>query len=123
MRSQPASRRRHPRWRPDHAGPVNHVLPAWDIACGLYAAVGLLAADRHRLLQAGVVGPDVAQEVRAQLLVRIEPLAFLDEAYAIEIERRHPSCRIGRYLAPRPGELAVLAEPLAEHVALAIRTV
>jgi 2-methylfumaryl-CoA isomerase len=28
--------------------PVNHVLPAWDIACGLYAAVGLLAAERRR---------------------------------------------------------------------------
>jgi 2-methylfumaryl-CoA isomerase len=32
----------------DTDGPVNHVLPAWDVACGLYAAVGLLAAERHR---------------------------------------------------------------------------
>ena len=32
----------------EHAGPVNHVLPAWDVACGLYAALGLLAAERHR---------------------------------------------------------------------------
>lgn len=31
-----------------HEGPVNHVLPAWDVACGLYLAVGLLAADRLR---------------------------------------------------------------------------
>lgn len=30
--------------------PVNHVLPAWDVACGLYLATGLLAAERHRLL-------------------------------------------------------------------------
>jgi 2-methylfumaryl-CoA isomerase len=30
------------------AGPENHVLPVWDVACGLYAAVGLLAAERHR---------------------------------------------------------------------------
>jgi len=29
-------------------GPVNHVLPAWDIAAGLYLATGLLAAERHR---------------------------------------------------------------------------
>jgi 2-methylfumaryl-CoA isomerase len=29
-------------------GPVNHVLPAWDVACGLYAALGILAAERHR---------------------------------------------------------------------------
>ena len=28
--------------------PVNHVLPAWDIAAGLYLATGLLAAERHR---------------------------------------------------------------------------
>jgi 2-methylfumaryl-CoA isomerase len=33
----------------DHEGPVNHVLPAWDVATGLLAAVGLLAADRRRL--------------------------------------------------------------------------
>lgn len=30
------------------AGPTNHVLPAWDIATGLTAVVGLLAAERLR---------------------------------------------------------------------------
>ena len=28
--------------------PVNHVLPAWDLMCGQTAALGLLAAERHR---------------------------------------------------------------------------
>ena len=28
--------------------PVNHVLPAWDVAAGLYLCTGLLAADRVR---------------------------------------------------------------------------
>jgi 2-methylfumaryl-CoA isomerase len=28
--------------------PVNHVLPAWDVAAGLYLATGLLAAERQR---------------------------------------------------------------------------
>ena len=28
--------------------PVNHVLPAWDLLCGQTAALGLLAAERHR---------------------------------------------------------------------------
>jgi 2-methylfumaryl-CoA isomerase len=28
--------------------PVNHVLPAWDIAAGLYLSTALLAAERHR---------------------------------------------------------------------------
>jgi 2-methylfumaryl-CoA isomerase len=32
----------------DSRAPVNSVLPAWDIAMGTMAAVGLLAADRHR---------------------------------------------------------------------------
>jgi len=31
-----------------HDRPVNHVLPAWDIATGLSAVNGLLAAERHR---------------------------------------------------------------------------
>jgi 2-methylfumaryl-CoA isomerase len=30
------------------AEPLNSVLPAWDIATGMLAAVGLLAAERHR---------------------------------------------------------------------------
>lgn len=29
--------------------PVNHVLPAWDIAAGLHAALALVAAERKRL--------------------------------------------------------------------------
>ena len=32
----------------DGGMPVNHVLPAWDIAAGLYLATGLLAAERRR---------------------------------------------------------------------------
>src|ERR1700726_2061819 len=32
----------------DHAGPINHVLPAWDVCCGLYAALGVTAAVRRR---------------------------------------------------------------------------
>lgn len=30
------------------ASPVNHVLPAWDVACGIYAALAVTAALRHR---------------------------------------------------------------------------
>ena len=32
----------------DHVGPVNHVMPAWDVSCGLYAALSILAALRRR---------------------------------------------------------------------------
>lgn len=34
---------------PDADGPINSVLPAWDIATGTLAAVGLLAGERSRL--------------------------------------------------------------------------
>ncbi|WP_459547064.1 CoA transferase [Nocardia sp. X0981] len=33
-----------------HAGPVNHVLPAWDVVTGLYAALAIAAAVRQREL-------------------------------------------------------------------------
>lgn len=32
----------------DHAEPVNHALPAWDLLAGMTATTGLLAALRHR---------------------------------------------------------------------------
>lgn len=32
----------------DALAPTNHVLPAWDVICGQTAALGLLAAERHR---------------------------------------------------------------------------
>ena len=32
----------------DHVGPVNHVMPSWDVSCGLYAALAILAALRRR---------------------------------------------------------------------------
>ncbi|RMH70335.1 MAG: 2-methylfumaryl-CoA isomerase [Actinomyces sp.] len=34
----------------DAEGPINHVLPAWDLLCGQMAALGLVSADRRRLL-------------------------------------------------------------------------
>ena len=74
-----------------HADPVNHVLPAWDIACGLYAAVGLLGAERHRTRTGegaalSVALSDVALAVAGNL-------GFLAEA---ELGQRRP--RLGNYL-------------------------
>lgn len=41
-------------------GPVNHLLPAWDIAAGHLIAVGLLAAERRRRLTGQGSTVDVA---------------------------------------------------------------
>ncbi|MEU1389199.1 MULTISPECIES: CoA transferase [unclassified Nonomuraea] len=62
----------------DHDGPVNHVLPAWDVACGLYLAVGLLAADRHRAATGRGRRLDVALHDVA--LATMGNLGFLAEA-------------------------------------------
>ncbi len=35
---------------PGETAPTNHVLPAWDLICGMTAATGLLAAERYRRL-------------------------------------------------------------------------
>jgi 2-methylfumaryl-CoA isomerase len=33
---------------PEFTAPVNHVLPAWDVSCGIYAALSVVTALRHR---------------------------------------------------------------------------
>jgi 2-methylfumaryl-CoA isomerase len=73
-------------------GPVNHVLPAWDVACGLYAAVGLLAAERHRRLT-GSGGATVLALADVALAVAGH-LGFLAEAQLSETDRP----RIGNHL-------------------------
>jgi 2-methylfumaryl-CoA isomerase len=73
-------------------GPVNHVLPAWDVACGLYAAVGLLSAERRRRRtgqgsQITLALADVALSVAGHL-------GFLAEAQLTGVDRP----RIGNHL-------------------------
>lgn len=59
-------------------GPVNHVLPAWNIACGLYAAVGLLSAERRR--QRTEAGSEMNLALADVALAVAGHLGFLAEA-------------------------------------------
>ena len=59
-------------------GPVNHVLPAWDIAAGLYLAVGLLAAERRRLLTGE--GQYVSVALHDVALATVATLGYLADA-------------------------------------------
>ena len=34
----------------DNTAPINHVLPAWDLLTGAYAAFSMVTAERHRML-------------------------------------------------------------------------
>jgi 2-methylfumaryl-CoA isomerase len=73
-------------------GPVNHVLPAWDVACGLYAAVGLLAAERKR--QRTGAGSEITLALADVALAVAGHLGFLAEAQVNGAERP----RIGNHL-------------------------
>ena len=73
-------------------GPVNHVLPAWDVACGLYAAIGLLAAERHRLRTGE--GRAITLALADVALAVAGHLGFLAEAQVAGTDRP----RIGNHL-------------------------
>jgi 2-methylfumaryl-CoA isomerase len=75
-----------------HEDPVNHVLPAWDIACGLYAALGILSADRHRRITGQ--GQQLSVALHDVALAMAGNLGFLAEAQVAGVVRK----RLGNYL-------------------------
>ncbi|WP_285700006.1 CoA transferase [Actinomadura sp. NBRC 104412] len=76
---------------PDHGAPVNHVLPAWDMACGLYAATGLLAAERRRSRTGE--GARIRLPLHDVALAMAGNLGFLAEA-----QLGHDRERVGNHL-------------------------
>ena len=62
----------------DHTGPVNHALPAWDICCGLYAALALIVALRRR--DNGGAGTQISVALEDVALATAGNLGFLTEA-------------------------------------------
>ena len=61
----------------DHVGPVNHVMPSWDVSCGLYAALSILAALRRR--DASGVGSSIRLPLDDVALATAANLGFLTE--------------------------------------------
>ncbi len=72
----------------DSAGPVNHVLPAWDVAAGLYLATGLLAAERRRLRTGE--GSSISVALEDVALATAGTLGYLAEAQLRPDVRREP---------------------------------
>lgn len=62
----------------EHDGPVNHVLPAWDLITGQMAALGLLAAERRRRRDGQ--GQHVKLALEDVALAVMAHLGFLAEA-------------------------------------------
>ncbi|MFF1737805.1 CoA transferase [Streptomyces sp. NPDC058247] len=70
---------------PGTTAPVNHVLPAWDIAAGLYLAVGLLAAERGRLVTGR--GREITVALDDVAFATAGNLGYLAEAQVTSHER------------------------------------
>ena len=78
--------------------PVNHVLPAWDVACGLYVALAVSAALRHR--DATGMGQRVAIPLENVALATAGNLSFLTEVMVNGVSRE----RIGNSLFGQYGQ-------------------
>jgi 2-methylfumaryl-CoA isomerase len=71
---------------PNHEGPINHVLPAWDVCCGLYAALGVVAAV-HRRDHSGV-GARISLALEDVALATAGNLGLLTEPQVIGTQRQ-----------------------------------
>jgi 2-methylfumaryl-CoA isomerase len=74
---------------------VNHVLPAWDLVTGQMAAVGLLAAERHRLKTGQ--GQHVKLPLEDVALAAVSHLGLLAEAQLGQQRERHGNELFGAF--------------------------
>jgi 2-methylfumaryl-CoA isomerase len=80
---------------PAAEGPVNHVLPAWDLITGQMVAVGLLAAERHRRRTGE--GQHVKLALQDVGLAVMNHLGFIEEARRGEPRQRHGNELFGAF--------------------------
>lgn len=80
---------------PGTDGPVNHVLPAWDLVTGQMVAVGLLAAERHRRLTGE--GQHVKLALQDVGLAVMNHLGFIEEARRGQPRPRHGNELFGAF--------------------------
>ncbi|MGR8920189.1 MAG: CoA transferase [Gammaproteobacteria bacterium] len=76
----------------DDERPVNHVLPAWDIATAYHAVIDILAAERHRRLTGE--GQQIRLALADVALTSVGHLGLVGEVHINDEERR----RNGNYL-------------------------
>ena len=80
----------------DGTGPVNHVLPAWDVTAALFASTALLAAERSR--RTSGEGQIVTLTLEDVALTIADRLGYLSEAELIDEPRaRYGNAIYGTY--------------------------
>lgn len=70
----------------EHELPVNNVLAAWDLICGQTAALGMLAADRHRTRTGK--GSNMSLALFDVALAAVSALGHVGEAQILGTERQ-----------------------------------
>lgn len=68
-----------------HGGPVNHVLPAWDVCCGLYAALAVVGGVRRR--DRSGVGARISLALEDVALATAGNLGLLTEPQVLGTQR------------------------------------
>jgi len=100
-----------------HAEPVNQVLPAWDIACGLYAAIAILGAERRRRITGE--GQRLTVALGDVALAAAGNLGFLAEAEVNRVDRprigNHVYGSFARDFATRDGGRVMVVALTARH--------
>ena len=79
----------------DSNSPANHVLPAWDLVTGQMAALGLLAAERHRSRVGG--GQHVKIALADAAMAVMGHLGFIAEAQLGEERPRYGNYLFGAF--------------------------
>lgn len=74
---------------------VNHVLPAWDLVTGKMAALGLLAAERHRLRTGQ--GQHVKLALEDMALATMAHLGFIAESQLGQQRQRYGNYLFGAF--------------------------
>ena len=92
---------------PELATPVNHVLPAWDVSCGIYTALAVTTALRHR--DATGVGAQISIPLENVALATAGTLGFLTEVMVNGASRP----RIGNSLYGAYGQNFVSSDGVA----------
>ncbi|MGI4795042.1 MAG: CoA transferase [Janthinobacterium lividum] len=93
-----------------NADPINHVLPAWDIAAGLYLALGVLAAERTR--QQDGKGQEISLALNDVMLATVGNLGYIADVQVNGAVREpignHLYGAFGRDFATMDGRRAML---------------
>ncbi|MGZ0186947.1 MAG: CoA transferase [Alphaproteobacteria bacterium] len=102
----------------DHAGPVNNVLPAWDVGAGLTISTSLLAAERRRSRKGQ--GAHIKLSLLDVALWTTANLGYVGEAAANDIDRARTGNQIfgtfGQTFQTKDGQWVMLCMFTGRHV-------